>query len=529
MLQRYANEKGFKNTRLYIDDGFSGTNCNRPDFKRMIADCDMHFIKTVIVKDMSRLGRNYLDTGYYTDIYFPDTGIRFIAINDAIDSNEGENDLAPFRSIMNDMYARDISKKIRSSQRIRGNMGVPLSQPPYGYAKDPENPKRWVVDEEAAGNVRWIFKMNAEGKGNETISRILQENKVLIPMAYWQSKGLGRGGKKTQPNPYKWCKTTVEKILTQQEYCGDVINFKTYSKSLKVKKRLEAPKDKWAIFTDVHEAIIDRDTFEQTQKLIGKARRRQPLDKTKERNIFSDLLYCGDCGSRMWHHVRHNKNDQYFFSCSNYVGERGSCPSTHYVRADSLEIVIRSELKRLVGYLTSDEEAFAEMLRVKSDKNACNEKKRLESELQKATARDNEVTRLYEKLYEDNVNQKVTDEWFLQLSTRYTEEHTLLTTKTAEIKGKLLRLESQNQDKAKFISAVRKFMEMETLTAPLLKELIEKIEVFPIQGTGKNRTQRLVVHYRFIGVISLPEEDADNFTLNSRKGVAVEYQTGEAT
>lgn len=309
MLTKYAKENGFGNTRFYVDDGYTGTNFNRPGFQQMLEDIEMGYVSTIIVKDMSRLGRDYLQVGYYTDTYFPDRNIRFIAVNDCVDSNDGENELAPFRNVMNEMYARDISRKVRSSHRLRGNAGEPLSQPPYGYMKSPENKKKWIVDAEAAQVVQDIFRMCLEGKGNETIARILQEQKVLIPMAYWQSKGLPRGGKKTQPNPYKWGKTTVAKMLAQQEYCGDVINFKTYSKSFKNKSRIPNPEENWAVFKNVHESIIDRETFEAVQKLISKTKRRAPKKENAEKNMFCDLLYCADCGSKLWSHVNTvNKN-----------------------------------------------------------------------------------------------------------------------------------------------------------------------------------------------------------------------------
>lgn len=213
MLTKYAKENGFGNTRFYVDDGYTGTNFNRPGFQQMLEDIEMGYVSTIIVKDMSRLGRDYLQVGYYTDTYFPDRNIRFIAVNDCVDSNDGENELAPFRNVMNEMYARDISRKVRSSHRLRGNAGEPLSQPPYGYMKSPENKKKWIVDAEAAQVVQDIFRMCLEDKGNETIARILQEQKVLIPMAHWQSKGLPRGGKKTQPNPYKWGKKRLRKYF----------------------------------------------------------------------------------------------------------------------------------------------------------------------------------------------------------------------------------------------------------------------------------------------------------------------------
>ena len=229
LLQKYAKENSLGNTRFYVDDGYTGTNFNRPSFQKMIEDVEMGYVTAVIVKDMSRLGRDYLGVGYYTDTFFPEHNIRFIAVNDCVDSDDGENELAPFRNVMNEMYARDISRKVRSAHRIRGNSGEPLGQPPYGYRKDPLDKKHWIIDPEASQVVRDIFRMCLEGKGNDTIARILQENGILNCTAYWHEKGIGRGGKKTQPNPYRWKNSTIRKILTQQEYCGDVINFKTYS------------------------------------------------------------------------------------------------------------------------------------------------------------------------------------------------------------------------------------------------------------------------------------------------------------
>ena len=242
ILTKYAKESEFSNTRFYVDDGITGTRFDRPGFQAMLDDIEMGYVSTVIVKDLSRLGRDYVTVGQYTDIYFPDHNVRFIAINDLVDSDEGENEIAPFKNVMNEMYARDISCKVRSAHCIRGTSGEPLSQPPYGYMKSPENKKKWIIDPEAAEVVKDIFKMTLEGKGAETIARILQEKKVLVPMTYWQSKGLPRGGKKTQPNPYKWCKTTVSKILAQQEYCGGLLILRPALNPLRTKQGMLIPR-----------------------------------------------------------------------------------------------------------------------------------------------------------------------------------------------------------------------------------------------------------------------------------------------
>ena len=530
LLSQKAKEMGLTDTKYYVDDGYTGTNFNRPGFQQLIDDIEIGLVSAVMVKDLSRLGRDYVSVGNYTDSYFPEHNIRFIAVNDAIDSDEGESEIAPFKNILNEMYARDISKKIRSSHRLRGSMGEPLSQPPYGYMKSPENKKKWIIDPEAATVVKSIFKMCLDGKGNETIARELQENEVLIPMAYWRSKGLNRGGKKTQTNPYKWCKTTVQKILSQQEYCGDIINFKTYSKSFKNKTRYENSKENWAVFKNVNEPIIDRETFETVQKFFSKTKRRAPKKENGERSIFNGLIYCGDCHSKMRYHTSTSNKEIHYFTCSdNKVDYRGNCPGRHYVRADALEEVVKLELRRLVEMLEIDESYFAQLLLRKNDEEREKDKKFLESELQKAIARSSTVSQLYEKLYEDNVIGKVSDEWFVELSHKYEKERMDLKAKIADTRHKIEELKNTNSEYGKFISAIRRFMQMDNLTSPLLRELIDHIDIFETEGTGKSRTQRIVIYYRFIGYIELPNTTKQTHIADTRKGVAVEYITEQFT
>lgn len=530
LLSQKAKEMGLTDTKYYVDDGYTGTNFNRPGFQQLIDDIEIGLVSVVMVKDLSRLGRDYVSVGNYTDSYFPEHNVRFIAVNDAIDSDEGESEIAPFKNILNEMYARDISKKIRSSHRLRGSMGEPLSQPPYGYMKSPENKKKWIIDPEAATVVKSIFKMCLDGKGNETIARELQENEVLIPMAYWRSKGLNRGGKKNQTNPYKWCKTTVQKILSQQEYCGDIINFKTYSKSFKNKTRYENSKENWAVFKDVNEPIIDRETFETVQKFISKTKRRAPKKENGERSIFNGLIYCGDCHSKMRYHTSTSNKEIHYFTCSdNKVDYRGKCPGRHYVRADALEEVVKLELRRLVEMLEIDESYFAQLLLRKNDEEREKDKKFLGSELQKAIARSNTVSQLYEKLYEDNVIGKVSDEWFVELSHKYEKERMDLKAKIADTRYKIEELKNTNSEYEKFISAIRRFMQMDNLTSPLLRELIDHIDIFETEGTGKGRTQRIVIYYRFIGYIELPNTTKQTHIADTRKGVAVEYITEQFT
>lgn len=527
LLIQKAKERGLSSTKFYIDDGYTGTNFNRPGFHEMLDDIDMGYVSTVMVKDLSRLGRDYVSVGYYTDNFFPDRNIRFIAINDMIDSAEGENEIAPFKNIMNEMYARDISRKIRSAHRIRGNMGEPLSQPPYGYIKSPENKKKWIIEPEAAAVVRRIFRLCMEGKGNEAIAHILQEEKVLVPSEYWKSIGVNKPGTKNEVDPYKWGRTTVAKILTQQEYCGDVINFKTYSKSFKNKTRFYNPEENWVVFKNVHEPIIDRETFERVQTMTKNTKRRAPKKENAEKSMFSDILYCADCGKKLWYHTNTTNKNIHYFSCSNYVKDyRGTCTSRHYVREDAIEQVVTLELQRLASFLKADEESFAELLAEKANKDMLSEKRRIEAELQKSINRNETVARLYEKLYEDNATGKVSDEWFMELSHKYEQERITLKQKIADYRNQLSELSSDEQKKTSFISAVRKFMEMKTITAPLLRELVDHIDVYETQGVGKNRSQRIAIYYRFVGYIELPDFLlTDNIKADTRKGVEVQYIT----
>lgn len=525
MLKEHAKSLGLDNTHYYVDDGYTGTNFNRPGFQKMIEDIELGYISTVIVKDLSRLGRRYDTVGYYTDTYFPDHDVRFIAVTDNVDSEEGESEIAPFKNIINEWYARDISKKCRSSYRIRGMTGEPLSsQPPYGYIKSPDNKKKWIVDEEAAAVVKRIFQMALEGKSNETIARILQEDKVLIPTVYFQEKGIRRNGKLKQPDKYRWCKTTVTKILTQQEYCGDIINFKTYSKSYKNKRRIDNPKEHWVVFKGVHEAIVEREDFEKVQALVSKTKRRAPKPENGEKNMLCDFLYCGDCGSKLWHHTNPTNKNIHFFSCSNYKKDtRGNCESRHYIRADAIEQVVKLELKRLASYLKDNEEEFAELLAKKTNADMLAEEKRLQTELNNAVARNETVSSMFVKIYEDNAMGKISDEIFMDLSQKYEYERLELKNHISELKKRLAKISEMEQNKEAFIRAVRKFMEMDELTAPILRELIDHIDVFEKEGGNRKYTQRITIHYRFVGILDLPNTNTQNYTADTRKGVAVEY------
>ena len=348
LLTKVAKEKGYTNLVHFLDDGISGVTMDRPGFVEMIRQLEQGRAAAVFVKDLSRLGRNYIEVGRLTEEFFPEHDIRLVAVSDNIDTAEGENELAPIRNLFNEWYARDISKKRRISNKIKGNAGEPMGQPPYGYIKDPDNPKRWIVDDEAAQVVRRIYSMTLEGYGTEQIATQLKRDEILTPRAYWLKKGIKRPGKGKQQPATKWNSSTVTKILSLQEYCGDILNFKTYSKSYKNKKRLENDRENWVIFKDVHEPIIERSVFEQVQQKRGKIRKRRTNEG--EHNMFSGLLVCADCGSNLHFHFNQGNPEIKYFNCSNYRGNRGSCTSTHYIRVDFLEQVVLGEIRRLTKF-----------------------------------------------------------------------------------------------------------------------------------------------------------------------------------
>lgn len=529
LLAKYAKDYGLSNVKYFVDDGYTGTNFNRPGWMEMLEAVEAGYIEAILVKDMSRMGRDYLQVGYYTDNFFPEHDIRFIAVNDGVDSAEGENEFAPFRNIMNEWYARDISRKVRSSQRLRGSAGVPLSQPPYGYMKDPENPKRWIVDDEAAAIVRYIYKLCIDGVSEYRIADQLEKEMVLKPTEYWKSKGIRKPGRSSfKDSPYYWCKSTINSILNAREYMGDVVNFKTYSKSFKKKERLQNPEENHVIFEGVHEAIIDCQTWEMVQRIREGTKRRQP--KNTEKHMFSGLLYCADCGRKLYFNVNHPNTELKYFNCSNYKGNRGTCTDTHYIRADALEQVMLLEIRRMTAFLQDKEEDFVQLLMSKSLEVAEKESKRRAQELRAMLARCGELELLFTKTYEDNASGKLSDERFMMITKRYDDEQLALKKKISTLQAEIDAEKRHKHSAASFLRTVKKYTEIQELTPIILNELVEKIVVHQAQGVGKSRTQQLDIHYNFIGTLDTPEVAClpQSVTVDTRKGVAVEYITRKA-
>ena len=528
LLTKVAKEKGYTNLVHFFDDGISGVTMDRPGFADMIQQLEQGKAAAVFVKDLSRLGRNYIEVGRLTEEFFPNHDIRLVAVSDNIDTDEGENELAPIRNLFNEWYARDISKKRRISNKIKGNAGEPMGQPPYGYIKDPENPKRWIVDEEAAQVVRRIYRMTLEGVGTEQIAAKLEEDGILTPRAYWHSKGINRPGKVKDLPPTHWNSSSVIKMLSVQEYCGDILNFKTYSKSYKNKKRLENDRENWAIFKDVHEPIIERAVFEQVQQKRGKMRKRQAKDG--ERSMFSGLLVCADCGSNLHFHFNQGNPEIKYFNCSNYKGNRGTCGSTHYVRVDFLEQVVLGEIRRLTKYAGLYEDDFLKEVIGHSRQAEETERRLKEKELKSLLTRDDELDGLFERIYEDNVSGKLSDDRFAKMSRRYEEEQKELSEKIKKLRSEIEKQSSRATSTDMFVSIVRKYTRARKLTPRMLNELVEKIEVYNAEKIDGEWVQRLRIHYNCVGEMNIPNEPAlpiPAVTVNTRKGVFVSYTTDD--
>ena len=525
ILQKAAKDKGYTDTVFFVDDGITGTTMKRPGFQKMLTAIEAGYISAVFVKDLSRLGRNYIEVGKLTEEFFPLHDIRLVAVSDGVDSDEGEDDFTPFKNIMNEYYAKDISKKRRIVNKMKGNAGVPLSPPPYGYIKNPDDPRFWVVEPEAAEVVRRIYRMALEGYGLAEIAARLAADGVVNPTYYWRSRGTSRGGSKSTVEPTKWGHTTVKKILTLQEYCGDVINFKSYSKSYKMKKRIENPEENRAIFLNVHEAIIDRQTWEKVQALQKGTRRKKPT-VTQEPSVFSGLLKCPECGGNLNFHFNQNNHDIKFFSCQNHNSGYRKCSKTHYIRLDFLEQVVLYEVKRLACFASEYENDFIKAMIGRSAKVAENTALRKQRELDALTARDRELDMLFERLYEDNVAGKIDDARFAKMSKRYEQEQGENAKKLKALRLELKKDESKRMDIDDFLETVRRYTDATTITKRMVAELIDHIEVYHAEKQDGITNQRVDIHYNCIGAFDVPDRrkipEAD-IIMETRKGVALSY------
>lgn len=507
ILQKFADDNGFRNTQFYVDDGFSGTNFNRPDFMRMIADVESGKVGIVITKDLSRLGRDYLLTGQYIEMVFPDYDVRYIAINDGVDTFKSENELMAFKNIFNDWFARDTSKKIRAVFKAKGQSGKPLTtNPPYGYMKNENDKNHWVIDDEAAAVVRRIFKLCIDGYGPSQIARMLSEDNILIPSAYAESKGhvLNHAYKK----PTKWCKKTIVEILEKQEYIGHTVNFRSHIKSYKNKKKVKNDRTEWAVFENTHEPIISEHDFELVQELRSHKHRMQKSDKV---NPFSGMVYCADCGKKMYLcRSRCLSEDQEHLKCSTYANDKDEC-SAHFIRTAVLRQILLSEINRTIEKVGIDEEGFANEALKSSRLRQDDELKKAKKLVGQYSKRTAELDRLFIRLYEDNVSGKISDERFDMLSQKYETEQQEIKKNLSELTVFIGSKEKKIADVTQFLSIVRKYTNITELTPEIMHEFIEKIVVHAPDKSSGHRRQQVDIYYRFSVGVSCVEFDSRDF------------------
>lgn len=506
ILAKYAKEHGFVNCKFYVDDGYSGTNFNRPDFQRLMADAEEGKLSTVIVKDMSRFGRDYIMVGYYTEIYFSNLDIRFIAINDNVDSSiQTENDLTPFKNVFNEWYAKDTSKKIRAVFKAKGNSGKHLTtNPPFGYIKDPNDKDKWIIDEEAAGTVRRIFQMFVDGVRMPEIARKLTEEKVETPQLY----NLHRGRKihRLSEFPEIWSVASVKGILDQIAYAGHTVNFQTTKKSFKNKKQVRLPKDQWVICKHTQEPIIDEKTFETVQQM---RKTKRAYTKFNEPNMFSGLLYCADCGNRLTiQRVAKNRNMDNF-TCATYRKKKKGLCSSHRILVSDLERVVQCDLHKVCEYVILHEKEFVDEYLSGSKKETEKFQTRAKTELKRLSDRQDEIGRIIRKLYEDNVNGRITDERFDFLAKSYEDEGNDLKQKTIELQNALTSSVQDEEKLSKFLKIVKAYTEIQELTPEILNSFIEKIYIGETERYDGRKMQDVEIIYKFVGAINLPQYGSD--------------------
>ena len=496
ILKKYALDRGYTNIQFYIDDGVSGTTFNRVGFQSMIADVETGKVKRVIVKDMSRLGRDYLQVGMYTEIFFPEHDVHFIAVNDGVDSNQEDNEFTPFRNIINEWYAKDTSKKIRAVKRSKGMAGEHIgSHPPYGYMKNPENKKEWIIDEEAAEVVREIFRLCVGGYGPTQIANILTERKILCPTYYALEKG-GKPRTALPADKFTWNGPVVAKILDRMDYLGHTVNFKTHVKSYKVHKTIYNSPDQWKVFEGTHEAIIDKETFEIVQKI--RAGKRRPT-RMGEMPMFSGLLYCADCGRKLsFHRKADEPAEKHHYLCENYRSNTANC-TMHYIRNVVVERIVLENLKEVIQYVSNYEDEFVRMI-MDSDMRQRNrelsQKKKRLAEIQK---RIGELDTIFQRIYEDNIVGKLSDERFMKMSKGYEDEQRTLQTEADGIQSELQQEEKKSVDVKRFLAIVKKYTDLTELTPEILREFIDKIIVHAPDKSSGRRLQEIEIIYNHIG------------------------------
>ena len=505
LLKQYADEHRFKNIRYYVDDGFSGTNFDRPDFKRMLADIDDGLISTVIVKDMSRFGRDHILVGYYTKYYLPEADVRFIAIYDQVDSEiNPDDDITPFKNILNEMYAKDCSKKVRAVVRAKGNAGRHIAtNPPLGYRKDPENKEKWIVEEEGATIVREIFSLCVKGYGPTQIARILTERGIDTPVIHCHKHHLPVSAR-IKDGSEIWETRTVVGILENMAYLGHTVNFKTFKKSYKMKRRTNAPKEDWVIFENTQEPIIDQETFDTVQK-IRQGRRR--IADMGEPNMLSGMLFCADCGQKMYLNRCSTDTRPEFFNCSSYRKKKKKSCSSHQIMAHTAEELIKNDLQFTIRYASENREEFYNILKNRSDAKTKRELSQSLKEVAEIEDRMKSLDKIIQSLYEDKVAGKLSEERYLKMSENYESEQAELKEKAEKLKDSIQHSKNQMDDILKFLAIVDKYSDFQELTPEILRTFIDKVLIHEKQKVDGYYRHTIEIIYNFVGALEHPNFD----------------------
>mgnify|MGYP000106890956 CR=1 FL=1 len=507
ILETFAKQNGFTNLRWYTDDGYSGANFQRPGFQAMLADIEAGKVGTVIVKDMSRLGRNYLQVGFYTEMLFPRKGVRFIAVNDNVDSANGgmDNDFTPLRNLFNEWLVRDTSKKIKAVKRAKGMSGKPVtSKPVYGYLMDED--ENYIVDEETAPVVQQIYQLCLAGNGPTKIARMLTEQQIPTP----GTLEYRRTGSTRRYHPgyeCKWATNTVVHLLENREYTGCLVNFKTEKPSYKLKHSIENPPEKQAVFENHHEPIIDRETWERVQELRKQRKRPNRYDEV---GLFSGILFCADCGSVMYQQrYQTDKRKQDCYICGSYKKRTADC-TAHFIRTDLLTAGVLSNLRKVTSYAAKHEARFMKLLIEQNEDGDRRRNAAKKKELEAAEKRIAELSAIFKRLYEDSVTGRISDERFTELSADYEAEQKELKERAARLREELSKAQEATANAEKFMNVVRRHTTIEELTPTLLREFVEKIvvhESVALDGKrrGKLRRQEIEIYYSFVGKVELPD------------------------
>lgn len=497
ILKRFADDNGLLNTRCYFDDGVSGTTFKREGFQNMISDIEKGEVKTVIVKDLSRLGRDHLQVGYYTEIFFPNNDVRFIAIYDNVDSANGDNEFAPFKNIFNEFFARDTSKKTRAVLQNKGKSGEILCRiPPYGYIKDPDNKNHWLIDEEAADVVRKIFDLYLNGMGTKKIADYLESNDIFTPTNYMHSKGLA-SRRTVQNERFQWTASTVNQILSRQEYIGDVVNFKSTTKSYKNHKKVKIPVEERAIFKAVNAPIISEQDWEKAQTILSKSRR---VPRNREPDIFQSYLFCAECGQKL-HIRRKEKQNETHYICSGYGKGKIKC-SSHYIRQQVLVKLVLENIQSVILSAKLDKKKFAEELHKKMDSKNDKDIKRTIKEAEKLKSRCAALDKIIQKLFEDRVSGNISDERYFTMAESYEKEQSEIKEKLTAYQEKISAHNDNKKSVDDFLKLVSKYSKITELTPQILLEFIDKILIHQSEKTENGTIQVIEIYYKGVGVLN---------------------------